>query len=92
MAIDLLKASPEQLSKIRGKRISMIFQDPMTSLNPYLRISEQLIEPLLIHEKISRDDALKRGIAMLEPKSACRTPRNASAVIRTNFPAACASA
>ncbi|HWC61815.1 MAG TPA: ABC transporter ATP-binding protein [Verrucomicrobiae bacterium] len=63
--IDLLKASREQLSKIRGKRISMIFQDPMTSLNPYMRISEQLIEPLLIHEKISRDDALKRAAAML---------------------------
>ena len=63
--IDLLKASPQQLSKIRGKRISMIFQDPMTSLNPYMRISEQIIEPLLIHEKISRDDAMKRGIAAL---------------------------
>jgi oligopeptide transport system ATP-binding protein len=63
--VDLLKASPKQLSKIRGKRISMIFQDPMTSLNPYLRISEQLIEPLLIHEKISRDEALKRAAAML---------------------------
>jgi oligopeptide transport system ATP-binding protein len=64
--IDLLKASTEQLRKIRGKRISMIFQDPMTSLNPYMRISEQLIEPLLIHEKISHRDALKRGVAMLE--------------------------
>jgi oligopeptide transport system ATP-binding protein len=64
--VDLLTASPEQLSKIRGKRISMIFQDPMTSLNPYLRISDQLIEPLLIHENISRADALKRGIAALE--------------------------
>jgi len=64
--VDLLKASPEQLNKIRGKRISMIFQDPMTSLNPYLRISEQLIEPLLIHEKISRAEALKRAIAALE--------------------------
>ncbi|HQF40166.1 MAG TPA: ABC transporter ATP-binding protein, partial [Opitutaceae bacterium] len=44
----------------------MIFQDPMTSLNPYLRISDQLIEPLLIHEKLSRRDALARGLAMLE--------------------------
>jgi oligopeptide transport system ATP-binding protein len=44
----------------------MIFQDPMTSLNPYLRISDQLVEPLLIHEKISRRDALRRGLAMLE--------------------------
>jgi oligopeptide transport system ATP-binding protein len=44
----------------------MIFQDPMTSLNPYLRISEQLIEPLLIHEKISRNAALDRALAMME--------------------------
>ena len=51
--VDLLSASPEQLRSIRGKRISMIFQDPMTSLNPYMRISEQLIEPLLIHENVS---------------------------------------
>jgi oligopeptide/dipeptide ABC transporter ATP-binding protein len=64
--IDLLAASPAQLRAIRGKRISMIFQDPMTSLNPYMRISDQIIEPLLIHEKISREDALARALAMLE--------------------------
>jgi oligopeptide transport system ATP-binding protein len=63
---DLLHCPPTQLRSIRGKRIAMIFQDPMTSLNPYLRISEQLIEPLLIHEKISKSDALARGLAMLE--------------------------
>ncbi len=64
--IDLLRCSPTQARSIRGKRIAMVFQDPMTSLNPYLRISEQLIEPLLIHEKISRRDALARATAMLE--------------------------
>jgi oligopeptide transport system ATP-binding protein len=64
--VDLLRATPAQTRAIRGKRIAMIFQDPMTSLNPYLRISEQLIEPLLIHEKISRTEAMARGLAMLE--------------------------
>lgn len=64
--IDLLRATDAQLRAIRGKRIGMIFQDPMTSLNPYLRISDQLIEPLLIHEKISRKAALARALAMLE--------------------------
>ena len=63
---DLLHCSPTTLRSIRGKRIAMIFQDPMTSLNPYLRISDQLIEPLLIHDKISRKDALARGLTMLE--------------------------
>jgi oligopeptide transport system ATP-binding protein len=64
--IDLLHCSGEQLRQIRGKRISMIFQDPMTSLNPYLRISEQIMEPLLVHEKISHHKALLKAIAALE--------------------------
>jgi oligopeptide transport system ATP-binding protein len=64
--IDLLHCTPAQARGIRGKRVAMIFQDPMTSLNPYLRIGEQLIEPLLIHEKISKRDALDRGLAMLD--------------------------
>ena len=63
---DLLHCPPARLRALRGRRIAMIFQDPMTSLNPYLRVSDQLIEPLLIHEKISRRDALARGLAMLE--------------------------
>ncbi len=64
--VDLLHCPAGDLRRIRGKRIAMIFQDPMTSLNPYLRISDQLIEPLLIHEKISKTEALARGLAMLE--------------------------
>ncbi|HEY0945543.1 MAG TPA: ABC transporter ATP-binding protein [Opitutaceae bacterium] len=64
--VDLLHCNASEARAIRGKRISMIFQDPMTSLNPYMRISDQLIEPLLIHDKISKADALKRGLAMLE--------------------------
>jgi oligopeptide transport system ATP-binding protein len=64
--VDLMHCSPREARAIRGKRVAMIFQDPMTSLNPYLRISTQLIEPLLIHEKISRKDAEKRALAMLE--------------------------
>ncbi|MFT3782066.1 MAG: ABC transporter ATP-binding protein [Nibricoccus sp.] len=63
--VDLLHCTPKEARAIRGKRIAMIFQDPMTSLNPYLRISEQLIEPLLIHEKISRKVALDRAVGML---------------------------
>src|ERR1700745_3722130 len=64
--IDLLDCSDTELRRFRGKRISMIFQDPMTSLNPYLRVSDQLMEPLLVHEKISRGQALKRAMASLE--------------------------
>ncbi len=63
---DLLRCTPAQSRSIRGKRIAMIFQDPMTSLNPYLRVSDQLIEPLLIHEKLPRAEALRRGLEALE--------------------------
>ncbi len=63
---DLLAMNEAELNKIRGKRIAMIFQDPMTSLNPYLRIEEQLIEPLLIHENMPRAEAVKRAIRALE--------------------------
>ena len=64
--VDLLACSHKQLNRIRGRRISMIFQDAMTSLNPFLRIGEQLIEPLMIHEKITRTAATDRALVMLE--------------------------
>ena len=64
--VDLLNCTPAQARSIRGKRISMIFQDPMTSLNPYMRISDQLIEPLMIHEDITKTDALARALEMLD--------------------------
>jgi oligopeptide transport system ATP-binding protein len=64
--VDLLHCTPKEARSIRGKRISMIFQDPMTSLNPYLRVSEQVIEPLLIHEKITKKQALARALEMME--------------------------
>jgi len=63
--LDLLKCSETQARAIRGKRISMIFQDPMTSLNPYMRIGTQLMEPLLIHEKLSKTAARDRALDML---------------------------
>lgn len=63
--IDLLKAPERQLRKIRGKRISIIFQDPMTSLNPFMRISDQLTEPLALHENVSGKKALTRAIDAL---------------------------
>src|SRR5262249_11508547 len=63
--VDLLACSHKQLNTIRGRRISMIFQDAMTSLNPFLRIGDQLIEPLMIHESITRAAAMDRALAML---------------------------
>ncbi len=63
---DLLKADEKKLRSIRGKKISMIFQDPMTSLNPSMRISAQLTEPLELHEGLKGPAAMKRAIEALE--------------------------
>ena len=63
---DLLRCPEKELRAIRGKRISMIFQDPMTSLNPYLTIGEQVAEPLVIHE-----GAGKKGSAGTRAGTAC---------------------
>jgi len=62
---DLLQLGEKDLRKIRGKRISMIFQDPMTSLNPFMRVSAQLTEPLKLHENLSGKKALHRAIDAL---------------------------
>lgn len=62
---DLLHMPDRELRTVRGKRISMIFQDPMTSLNPYLRISTQLIEPLRLHDGVEKKEALNRAIEEL---------------------------
>ena len=62
---DLLHCSDDELRRIRGNRLSMIFQDPMTSLNPYMRIGDQVIEPLIIHRGMSRAEAFERGVGAL---------------------------
>jgi oligopeptide transport system ATP-binding protein len=63
--VDLLHCSDAELQGIRGNRLAMIFQDPMTSLNPYMRIGDQVIEPLLLHRHMSRDEASAAGVAAL---------------------------
>lgn len=63
---DLFSLSPRQVREIRGNEISMIFQDPMSSLNPTMKIGEQIIEPLLWHKKMGRTAAKERGLKLLE--------------------------
>lgn len=63
---DLLQMPPQQLQAIRGHDIAVVFQDPMTSLNPYLTIGEQLIEPLQLHKNMDKPEALARAIELLE--------------------------
>jgi oligopeptide/dipeptide ABC transporter ATP-binding protein len=63
---DLLQLSDRELRRIRGKEIAMIFQDPMTSLNPVLTIGRQIVEPLETHFGMARRPAMRRAIELLE--------------------------
>jgi len=62
---DLLSASTSTLRRIRGNRIAMIFQEPMTSLNPLHRIGRQIVETLVLHKSMSREAARKRALELL---------------------------
>ena len=62
---DLLKAKPERMRDLRGHKLAMIFQEPMTSLNPAFPIGDQIAEALLRHRKVSREEAKNQSIEML---------------------------
>ncbi len=63
---DLLKLPMNELRQIRGNKIAMIFQDPMTSINPFLRISTQMIETIVLHQGLSKVEAKAKAIDMLK--------------------------
>lgn len=63
---DLVKFSKKQMRSVRGERISIIFQDPMTSLNPVYTIGNQIVEAILLHSDRSKSDAKKRAVEMLK--------------------------
>ena len=63
---DLTKVSEKEMEKVRGKDIAMIFQDPMTSLNPTMTIGKQIMEPIIKHKGFSKEEAKKRAIELIE--------------------------
>jgi oligopeptide transport system ATP-binding protein len=63
---EILNLPNEELNRIRAEKIAMIFQDPMTSLNPYVRVSEQMAEVLVHHKGLSKSDAIQQSIIMLD--------------------------
>ena len=63
---DLTKVTEKEMEKVRGKDIAMIFQDPMTSLNPTMTIGKQIMEPIIKHQGFSKEDAKKRAIELIE--------------------------
>ncbi len=64
--VDLLKLTYDEMKNYRGREISMVFQEPMTSLNPVMKIKTQLMEVILRHEDVNKDEAFKRSVMMLE--------------------------
>jgi len=62
---DLLTASSAEMQKIRGAKIGMIFQDPLSSLHPYYKVGWQIVEMIRLHEDVSKDDARKRAVELL---------------------------
>src|SRR5437764_8992254 len=75
---DLLKLSEAQMREIRGNRISMIFQEPMTSLNPVLTVGRQIAETVQVHQKVGRAQALERAVEMLRVVQIPEPERRAS--------------
>jgi len=63
---DLLTVPPSRIRQVRGGEISMIFQDPLTALNPVYRVGDQIVEMIQAHEKVSRADARRRAVEMLD--------------------------
>ncbi|MGE0153787.1 MAG: ABC transporter ATP-binding protein [Reyranellaceae bacterium] len=63
---DLMRLGDEEMRKIRGGEIAMVFQEPMTALNPVLTIGQQIIETILLHEDIGREQARQRAVEMLK--------------------------
>lgn len=63
---DIIRLNSKGMRHIRGNKIGMVFQDPMTSLNPVLNIETQMLEPLMMHKSLSRKEALIKAVEMLE--------------------------
>ena len=63
---EILNLPEKELNRVRAEQIAMIFQDPMTSLNPYMKVSDQLMEVLMLHKGMGKAEAFEESVRMLE--------------------------
>ena len=89
---DLLSLTDEQLRSVRGREIAMIFQDPMTSLNPVLTVGRQIREALQTHFAMDKAQAERRASELLDQVGIPSAKMRLQATIRTSSPAGCGSA
>ena len=89
---DLLRFDEERMRTIRGNEISMIFQDPMTSLNPVLTVGEQIAEAAVLHQRARPARGARAGGGDAAARSTSPSRSAAPTSTRTSSPAACASA
>ena len=89
---DLAELDERELERIRGNDISMIFQEPMTSLNPVFTVGDQISEAVQLHQNVGQKEALDARGRDDAARRHSRRRRSASRTIRTSCPAACASA
>lgn len=87
---DLLKISKKEMRSIRGNEISMIFQEPMTSLNPVFTVGRQIMESFIIHQKLNKKEARTKAIEMIRMVG-IPDPEKLWTNTRMNFPAVCAN-
>jgi ABC-type microcin C transport system duplicated ATPase subunit YejF len=80
------------MEEIRGNAISMIFQEPMTSLNPLFHVGHQIAEAIAVHQGVGRQAAMRQGDRNAAAASQFRSRSSGRRVTRTRCPAACASA
>ena len=89
---DLVNASPGRVRELRGSKMAMIFQDPLSSMHPYYTVGDQIIEAYRIHNKVSKQTARQHAVDLLGRVGIPTARRSGWTTTRTSSPAACASA
>ena len=88
---DLVGASPGRIRELRGSKMAMIFQDPLSALHPYYTVGQQITEAYLVHNQVSKKAAVEHAIEMLNrvgiPQAASRVERLPAPVLRRDAPA-----